>query len=306
MADSIKTIQFDDHNSKLRPICTACEDMLADALDETLSNADQKWFDAHLAGCIVCNQMVADAQRGAAWLELLKSPRPEPSAALMERILAQTSGRAGLDAMDTASVAGVPVIPGQPALMPAPFPSTMIPAGSQPSGKSNLLVFQPKKPRFASWSHVMFEPRLAMTAAMAFFSVALTLNLTGVRLDQIHAKDLNPTHLKQTYYAANAEAVRYYDNLRVVRVVESKVDDLREANQDSGWRRAPESQPEAQPAPKDDQKPAEQKKPAAGPGASLQNIPMGQPERQLTDDKMQRSATPVANHKSKTQEGGLG
>ena len=90
-------IKFDDFSGggkgKRTAHCIACEEMLADALDQTLAEPDQAWFDRHIAGCVDCSGMVADAQRGAAWLELLKTPRPEPSAHLMDRILAQTSGQ---------------------------------------------------------------------------------------------------------------------------------------------------------------------------------------------------------------------
>src|SRR5260370_25518865 len=68
--------------------------MLSDALDGTLSAADQATFDLHLVGCPSCASMLADAKRGAAWMEMLKSPRPEPPTALLERIIAQTSGQA--------------------------------------------------------------------------------------------------------------------------------------------------------------------------------------------------------------------
>src|SRR5271156_1709968 len=73
--------------------CAQCEAMLTDALDGTLSAADQAAFDLHLLSCTPCSAMMADAQRGAAWLEMLKPPRPEPPAALLDRILAQTSGQ---------------------------------------------------------------------------------------------------------------------------------------------------------------------------------------------------------------------
>src|SRR5665213_3063832 len=70
--------------------CAQCEAMLADMLDGTLSATDQAAFDLHMSICANCSAMLADAQRGQAWLEMLKSPRPEPSADLLERILAQT------------------------------------------------------------------------------------------------------------------------------------------------------------------------------------------------------------------------
>jgi len=228
--------QFDDKQHGRSPLCTACEEMLADALDQTLSPADQAWFDKHVSSCVDCSDMLADAQRGAAWLELLKSPRPEPSAALIERILAQTSG------LENENLS--PLVIGQPAIMPDSAPS-------MPHG--NVLAFRPRMPKLAGWMHTYAQPRLAMTAAMAFFSIALTLNLTGVRLDQLRASNLNPTNVRKTYYEASADAVRYYDNLRVVRVMESRVDDLRESTdnrRNEEHAPAPAPRPEQNPAPK--------------------------------------------------------
>ena len=244
--------QFDDQQHGRSPLCIACEEMLADALDQTLSPADQAWFDKHVTSCVECSDMLADAQRGAAWLELLKSPRPEPSAALMERILAQTSG------LQNENLS--PIVIGQPAILPVSSPS-------MPHG--NVLAFRPRMPKFASWMNTYAQPRLAMTAAMAFFSVALTLNLTGVRLDQLHASNLNPSNVRKTYYEASADAVRYYDNLRVVRVMESRVDDLRESSSDD--RRSEERTPAPALEPNPKQKP--EQKPAAKPAPKDPNGP---------------------------------
>jgi len=249
--------QFDENQQGRTPLCIACEEMLTDAVDQTLSEADQAWFDRHVAGCMDCSQMVADAQRGAAWLELLKAPRPEPSAALMERILAQTSGQ----------MPELPIVVGQPAMMPAPL-----------ARPSNLLAFRPRMPKFASWTNANFQPRLAMTAAMAFFSIALTLNLSGVRLDQLRASSLTPSNLKRTYYEANAGAVRYYDNLRVVRVMESRVDDLRDAKTSRDEdRTAPAPAPEAKPEPKAQPEQKPKPKQQDGGGMSKRESPLDRP-----------------------------
>ncbi len=248
-------IQFDDSQQGRPPLCIACEEMLADAIDQTLSPADQAWFDRHIASCADCSVSFADAQRGAAWLELLKSPRPEPSAALMERILAQTSEMQPDTFLN-------PAIVGQPAMLPIP---------AAPRG--NLLGFRPRLPQMASWMNPNSQPRLYMTAAMAFFSIALTLNLAGVRLDQIKASNLSPSNVRKTYYEASADAVRYYDNLRVVRVMESRVDDLRDSSDDHKTPdRTQQSRP-ASPEPKvpesqQDQKPAkEDRKDPNGPSS---------------------------------------
>ena len=77
------------------------------------------------------------------------------------------------------------------------------------------------------------QPRLAMTAAMAFFSITLTLNLTGVHLSDLRAADLTPSNLKHSFYHANASVVRYYTNLRVVYELESRVNEIKRNDDDS-------------------------------------------------------------------------
>jgi hypothetical protein len=233
--------------------CAQCEAILADALDGTLSPADQLIFDTHMAHCGPCSQMLADARRGAAWLEMLRDPRPEPPAALLERILAQTSGNPALQEL-----------PGD-ALVPVPI---YAPANSAPA----LGRVLPFRTRFASavrTNSFILHPRFAMTAAMAFFSIALTLSLTGVRLQDIHASDLGPASLRRDFYSANARVVQYYEGLRVVYELESRVHDL-ESTSDTdvpaGTQAAPASAPEADPeqpaAQPSTQPPAEKKAPA--------------------------------------------
>ena len=208
----------------------ACEEMLTDAADELLSDADQAWFDRHIAGCIECSAALADARRGAAWLELLKTPRPEPSAQLLERILAQTSGaEVAMSMPAAASAAAVQRL--APAIMPP----------------TNVLPFRPRVMQNPQWhriGRIMLEPRLAMTAAMAFFSIALTMSLTGVRVSQMRASNLKPASLKRSYYQATASAARRYESFRVVHVLESR--DLRDSVRDADDRpgaagRLPES-----------------------------------------------------------------
>ena len=297
--------QFDDNLQGRRPLCIACEEMLADALDQTLDEADQTWFDQHVASCSDCSQMLADAQRGAAWLEMLKAPRPEPSATLLERIMAQTAGQnvgqtsdqSGDLPSDLSFETTAPLMPHIPGLQPGSMPAEV---------PSNLLSF-PRIQRFASRfasgfgprAGAGFEPRLAMTAAMAFFSIALTLNLAGVRLDQLRASDLSPSKVKQSYYEASAQAVRYYDNLRVVRVVESRVEQVEDQNlkgRDDDQSATP-AQPAAQPTnqqPEDKQKDKKQKDAPKPGGTSRIESPFLRPRFQQ-----------VVERRSKSQEGGL-
>ena len=118
---------------------------------------------------------------------------------MMARILASTSGVA--DSMPAVPVvAGVPVAVAQPGWLPG-------------------------LERHAAQS------RWVMTAAMAFFSIAFTLNLTGVRLGGLQLSDLTPSNLavsmRRQFYVADAGVVRYYRNLRFVYELESKVREMK-------------------------------------------------------------------------------
>ncbi len=213
-----------------RPECALCEQMLADALDETLDAADQVWFERHLAGCESCRQMLAEAKQGAAWLDMLKMSPPEPSAELFDRIIAQTSAA-------------------EPLALPVPGPQLVYAAAAVPveALPSNVLPFRPRR-RMGSFTRLLLEPRLAMTAAMAFFSIALTMNLLGVRLNEVHASDLRPDNLRHSFFAARASAVRSYDNLRVVHVMESRLEDIQSlSDQAQPEREHPQAAPESQP-----------------------------------------------------------
>jgi hypothetical protein len=266
--------------------CAQCEAMLSDALDGTLSAADQATFDLHMVGCPNCATMLADAQRGAAWMEMLKSPRPEPPMALLERILAETSGKA-------ASLARPPIVLGSTDRLRTPNTilggPSLVPSSTQPTfASTNVIPFRTRLTHsFRSLGHTMLQPRLAMTAAMAFFSIALTLNLTGVRLGDLRVSDFKPSNIMRSAYEAKAKVVRYSDNLRVVYELESRVRDLQRSSDDDGSNGstsnpALQNDPAAKPAgsqqPNDQnpgpQKP-DQKQTKPNPGSSRRETPGG-------------------------------
>src|ERR1039458_9191274 len=154
------------------PACGQWETLLADALDGLLKPEDEATFAEHMAGCKACTALFDESRRGREWLEFL-SPEPEVPAGLLDKILAQT-GPGQVEGFSLVAGGGSPrrVLPMPPGSTPARrgrVPGT--PAWQRPG-----LVGQVR--RFA-------EPRLLMTAAMAFFSIALTLNLTGVRLSSL-------------------------------------------------------------------------------------------------------------------------
>jgi hypothetical protein len=193
------------HNSN-SIACIQWEMLLADALDGLLRPEDHDLFSAHKSVCPACAALFEEARRGREWLEFL-SPEPEVPAGLLGRILAQTG-------------------PGQ-------FESY----GLMPAG-SNVLVMPPvwQRPGFMASIRRFAEPRLLMTAAMAFFSIALTLNMTGVRLNTLRLADMRPTavrsFMERRLTMASTPIIRYYDHLRFVNEVQSTVRQLRRATQD--------------------------------------------------------------------------
>ncbi len=252
-------------------ICAQTEALLADVADKSLDPLDpevQVLFDDHIAACTRCSSMLADARRGAAWLEMLKSHEPEPPRDLAARILAQTSlAQTSLSqtSLSQTSVGQISAHPSAPASgvsaaadatfadRPGRAANARLPQGiylspheeaSVASGPSNVLSFRARVAAgLRPFKHTVLQPRLAMTAAMAFFSVALTLDLTGIHLNQLRASELRPSNLKRSFYAANAHVARYYDNLRVVYELESRVHDLQRSSADDAPREQTPTQP---------------------------------------------------------------
>ena len=76
-----------------------------------------------------------------------------------------------------------------------------------------------------------------MTAAMAFFSISLLLNLAGIRLKDVRYIDLRPSAITTTasvgYHETTAKVVKYYDNIRLVYELESRMKALKDAANES-------------------------------------------------------------------------
>lgn len=202
------------------PACGHWETLLADALDGLLKPEDEVVFAAHMAVCPACTALFDESRRGREWLEFL-SPEPEVPAGLVDRILAQTG---------PGQVAGYGLVPSSNDVLPMPQPW--------------------QRPGFMGQIRRFAEPRLLMTAAMAFFSIALTLNLTNVRLSSIRLSDLRPSSVRsfveRRVTMASTPIIRYYDHLRFVYEVESRMRELRRTEtegQDSNQQRPRQAAP---------------------------------------------------------------
>jgi len=230
------------------PACGLWETLLADALDGLLKPEDEATFSAHMAVCPACTALFEEARRGREWLEFL-SPEPEVPAGLLDKILAQTG---------PGQVAGFGLVTGSGNVVP------MTPAWQRPG-------FVGRVRRFA-------EPRLLMTAAMAFFSIALTLNLTGVRLTSLRLSDLRPSavrsFMERRLTMASTPIIRYYDHLRLVYEVQSRMRELRRTTEGEG-------------------QPSQEKPKDASPGESKQTP--GRKDGGSRVDPPQQSVSPAMN-----------
>jgi hypothetical protein len=196
------------------PACGQWETLLVDALDGLLKPEDEATFSGHMATCDPCGAMFEEARRGREWLEFL-APEPEVPAYLLDKILVGT----GHGKLDLATI----------------DPARLVVAGGPASG--DVLTMPPvwQRPGFAARMRRFAEPRLMMTAAMAFFSIALTLSLTGVRFSAMKLSDLRPTALRSVVekriMTESTPIIRYYDHLRFVYEVESTVKELRRSSE---------------------------------------------------------------------------
>ena len=206
--------------------CDEWENLIADALDGTLTAADAAAFARHHGECALCAQMLKETQQGKAWMEYL-AVEPEVPADLLQED-------------------------------PGPHQRAPVSAEERAWCRAFLCRYAPRRPpvapgaaRARQVARQVFEPRLMMTAAMAFFSIALTLNLTGIKLTEVRAADLRPSRVRATltrqYYSTNEQVMKYYENLRLVYEMEARVRELRRST-------------EAEPAPR----PASMKPPSSG------------------------------------------
>lgn len=217
---------FELNPRKLR--CEEWEALLTDAIDGALTTTDRASFELHSSECPACVTMLAEAQKGQQWLQFLHTEPPVP-ADLLQRILTRTTGTVSTHLANATSPASpLPVAANTPE-----WKRFSIPAGMR---------------RFV-------EPRMMMTAAMAFFSIALTLNMAGVRLTSLRGQDLRPSalrsNLERQFYTARAPVVRYYENLRVVYEVESRMRELRRTNESDEPSTPPKTEPQKAPATND-------------------------------------------------------
>ena len=181
--------------------CNEFDALLSEALDKMLTGPKAEAFLAHGKTCAVCGPLLAEAEVGKRWLEQLVEV--EPPALLVHNILAATVG------IDTARMHGTSSDP-----VPASWFDQI--------GEWGRTVVGPI-------AAVARQPRFAMSFGMAFFSLSISLSLAGVKVSDVRHADLRPSAIKRTYYETSGRVVKYYENIRFVYEIESRVREFKRA-----------------------------------------------------------------------------
>jgi hypothetical protein len=99
------------------------------------------------------------------------------------------------------------------------------------------------------WLQPLLQPRLAMGMAMTVLSFAMLERCTGVRVQHVQPADLNPVRVwagvEDKALRVKDRAVKYYENLRFVYEIETRLRDFEE-QQEASRNQAPRANPSAQ------------------------------------------------------------
>ncbi|HTR23151.1 MAG TPA: hypothetical protein VMI10_04160 [Terriglobales bacterium] len=189
--------------------CTEFEALLSDAIEGRVTGAEMEKFEAHRRTCDLCGPMFAEARAGR---ELLLSlGEVEPPAYLVHNILVATTG---VTATGTALAGRGATSRG----LRAWWDSWVAPAAA-----------------------FVRQPRFAMSFGMVFFSLSLVLNFAGVKASDMASVSLRPSAVRHAYNDAQIKVVKWYDNIRFVYEIESKVRELKRATTPA--EPAPQEQP---------------------------------------------------------------
>lgn len=176
--------------------CVDIEGFAAEYIDGTLARDVRAAVEQHLSVCTACAEFFADAAEGASLLARL--PEVEPPEKLVTLIAFH-----------------------------APVGRTRDPLASPPSFVSRMI---------SKWLQPILQPRFAMSMAMTIVSFAMLQRCTGIQVQHIQAADLTPTHIVQGIEEKTVRvrdrAVKYYENLRLVYEVETRLNQM-ESERDS-------------------------------------------------------------------------
>ena len=177
--------------------CSEFEVLLAEALDNALAADARTAFDEHGRSCVVCGPMLAEALEGMVMVRGLAELEPPKN--LVHNILAATSRKEA--------------------------------TAEQIAEEAKLGWMERLRRSVSPGVGGLLHSRFAMSFAMAFFSLSITLTLAGVKITDVKNMVEHPTLLLKSvvlgYTSVEARVTSYYENLRLVYQVQAKVRELK-------------------------------------------------------------------------------
>jgi hypothetical protein len=177
--------------------CGEFEALLADALDNSIASDLRPAFDEHGRSCAVCGSMLAEALEGMVMVRGLAELEPPKN--LVHNILAATSRKEA--------------------------------TAEQIAEQAKLGWIERLRRSLRPQVGGLLHSRFAMSFAMAFFSLSITLTLAGVKITDVKNMVENPSLLRKNvvlgYTHVEARVTSYYENLRLVYQVQAKVRELK-------------------------------------------------------------------------------
>lgn len=181
--------------------CAEVELLLCDHVDGTLKAAECAAVEEHLSMCTACAMIEKDSAAVLRFLE--RVPAVEPPPALVTRILQQPPPGEPLTAKTTSAI-----------------------------GK--LL---------GGWLEPILQPRLVMGMAMTILSFAMLGRFAGIEARQMRAADLDPVKVweaaEDRVHRTWLKTVKYYESLRFVYEIQSRLHELTESEEEATPQLAP-------------------------------------------------------------------
>jgi len=171
--------------------CAELEILLCDYMDGALRVEERAALEAHLAGCTSCSELAKDVAGVTAFIE--KVSPAEPPAELLTRILHE-----------------LPI--------------------AQAAVKKSWW-----RSLFGGWVHSILQPRYVMGMAMTVLSFSMIAKFAHIEPRQLRPSDLDPVKIWASIddrtHRAWDRAVKYYENMRLVIEIQSRVKEWNDQEQ---------------------------------------------------------------------------